>query len=178
VLSTAAGPELASHLKGVRDVLAEEAHRIRGFVEATRKIAPAASGLVKLEPDILKRVERLRELWSCDIQVEVSPPDLRASLTTTRNISHMIGEAVANAARHGRARLVKVRIESRADRILLGVQDDGNGFENLTGGFSAADLATENAGPKSLKARVDDLGGTLYLSSSTNGTSITVELPA
>jgi signal transduction histidine kinase len=55
-------------------------------------------------------------------------PDVRVDPRTRDELVRIAGEAVANAARHGRARTVRLEL-TNASRITLRVADDGVGFE-------------------------------------------------
>ncbi len=177
VASVTAPEQTQQQIRLVREVLADEAQRIRSYVEATRAIAPAPTGLVLVERDLRKRVARLRELWDCHIELSIDPTDLKTSLTTARNIGHMITECVSNAVRHGRATRINVAIQRLTSGISMSVTDNGTGIEGLLGAYDTSVEAAGAHAPLSLKSRADELGGVLYLSSSSNGTNITVEFP-
>jgi signal transduction histidine kinase len=178
VLSTTLPPETQQQLRSIRDVLADEAQRIRTYVEANRAIAPSVTGLVLLAPEVHKRIKRLRDLWGCDIELTIEPTDLNASLTTARNVGHMIAEGVSNAVRHGRASRIQIHISKQGAGLSLSIRDNGHGFENLSGSYDLSEQSIGGNGPDSLKSRVEECGGTLYLSSSPQGANLTVELPA
>jgi signal transduction histidine kinase len=176
VVSTTLPPEAQQPLRSIRDVLADEAQRIRTYVEANRAIAPSATGLVLLAPEVQKRIKRLRDLWGCEVELTVEPVDLNASLTTSRNVGHMIAEGVSNAVRHGRASRIQIQISKSETGLLLSIRDNGHGFENLSGSYDLNERSIGGNAPDSLKSRVEECGGTLYLSSSPQGTNLTVEL--
>ena len=161
-----------STLDGVRDLLAEEARRIRSFVEETRSTGAPVTGIMPLAPEIEKRVDGLRRQWDCTINLKLQPPNMEASVSRAREIGHLISEAVSNAIRHGSACEVQIEIHQTSDQLEIRVLDNGSGFDNLSG----SEL-TLMPGPLSLRSRVDELGGTLFLSSSHSGTDITIHLP-
>jgi NarL family two-component system sensor histidine kinase LiaS len=159
-------------LDGVRDLLAEETRRIRSFVEETRSTSAPVTGIMPLAPEIEKRVDGLRRQWGCTINLKLQPPNMGASVSRVREIRHLISEAVSNAVRHGSACEVQIEIHQTSDQLEIRVLDNGSGFDNLSG----SEL-TLMPGPLSLRSRVDELGGTLFLSSSHLGTDITIHLP-
>ena len=55
------------------------------------------------------------------------------------------------------------------------IRDNGSGFGTLAG--ADTEDVPEAAGPLSLRSRVDDLAGTLFLTSSQHGTEILIEVP-
>lgn len=178
VLSVTAPETAQDQLTRVRAVLADEVQRIRAFVEATRVHVEPTTGLVRLADDLRPRVLRLRELWLCQIELSIEPPDLNTSITAARNIGHMVAEAVSNAVRHGEAARVDIDIERVDENITLRIRDNGRGFKSLTAPLGRATSLAARMPPLSLKSRIEELGGRLYLTSSDEGTSLTIELPA
>ena len=73
-------------------------------------------------------------------------------------------EALSNAARHSGAKNVRVALENRSGRAVLIMADDGCGFD--------PDRATGGYGLKSMRERVQALGGTLDITSGGNGTTV------
>jgi signal transduction histidine kinase len=122
-------------------------------------------------------VENSQRRWGCEVDLTITPPDLKGSLSVARSIRHMLNEAVSNAVRHGRASRVEADIASREDRIMLSIQDDGIGFVDLDGSYTQKQLVSGNLGPLSLRSRVEELGGVLYLTSTPTGSNITIEFP-
>jgi two-component system, NarL family, sensor histidine kinase LiaS len=78
-------------------------------------------------------------------------------------------EALSNAARHSGAARVHVALNAQAGQVAMTVADDGRGFD--------PDKATGGFGLKSMRERVQSLGGTLEIRSGGNGTQITATLP-
>lgn len=178
VISATAPGGAQDQLGRVRAVLADEVQRIRSFVDQTRAPARPTTGLVRLKDDLEPRISRLRELWPCQIDLTAEPPDVSASLTTARNIGHMVAEAVSNAVRHGKASQVDISIERVNERITLRIDDNGRGFKSLTTPLEHVSPVGTQAGPLSLKSRIEDLGGRFFLTSSDQGTSVIMQLPA
>jgi nitrate/nitrite-specific signal transduction histidine kinase len=83
----------------------------------------------------------------------------------------IIQEAMTNAARHGDAHHVLLRMWLAADRLLVEVQDDGVGFSPS---FDAA----QSAGLTGMRERAHLVGGTLEIESSPGaGTRVAIDLP-
>jgi signal transduction histidine kinase len=81
---------------------------------------------------------------------------------------YVVSEALANAAKHARASIIDVCLESDDGNLVLSVRDDGVGGADLGGGSGLAGLAD----------RVEALGGSFDVRSEPgNGTRITAELP-
>jgi signal transduction histidine kinase len=80
-------------------------------------------------------------------------------------------EALANVRKHAAAEQVSVCLRYSASQVRLEVSDDGAGFDpdQVTGGF----------GLSGMRARVDEVGGTVTVRSArAQGTSVVVEVPA
>jgi len=85
---------------------------------------------------------------------------------------HICQEALANVAKHARAKSVKILVWTTHDRVLMEIHDDGQGFDpqkiQLTLGHGIANMQT----------RARNVGGDLEISSATGeGTSIMVWVP-
>jgi signal transduction histidine kinase len=167
--------ELHAKLKMVRSLLTEESARVRSFVDGVRD-KPLTGGIVDLNHELEKRVERLRDQWVCEIVYSASAEEVPVPLSTASAMRDLLSESVSNAVRHGRATKVEAGLSRAGGRVLLQIKDNGNGFDNLSGSFTLEDLTASGAGPLSIRSRVDDLGGTFFLTSSGEGADIRVEL--
>jgi NarL family two-component system sensor histidine kinase LiaS len=78
-------------------------------------------------------------------------------------------EALSNAARHSGAANVHVALNAQGGQAIMTVADDGRGFD--------PDKATGGFGLKSMRERVQSLGGALEIRSGGNGTQITAVMP-
>jgi signal transduction histidine kinase len=80
----------------------------------------------------------------------------------------VVSEALTNAAKHGHASRVTVRVETARDVLRVGIRDDGIGGAQFGRG----------SGLVGLKDRVEALGGEITLQSEpAAGTSLSIELP-
>ena len=83
-------------------------------------------------------------------------------------------EAIMNAVRHARARLIKVELKFGDDALVLRVTDDGAGF-NVE---AQSNELSGHYGLISMKERAGEAGGTLNVASSVDaGTQVTFVLP-
>ena len=81
---------------------------------------------------------------------------------------YVVSEALTNAAKHGHASSVTVRVEAAPDLLRVGIRDDGVGGAQFGRG----------SGLVGLKDRVEALGGGITLQSEpAAGTSLSIELP-
>ena len=96
------------------------------------------------------------------------------TLTQTQSMTlfHICQEALANAAKHAKAQNVQISLWATDDRILMEINDDGNGFD--------MDSMSSNIGHglANMHTRANALGGEADISSSLKeGTTILVWIP-
>src|SRR5215469_12984374 len=106
------------------------------------------------------------------VEVNVTGAPLRLSAAIEMNLLRIAQEAVANAIRHGRARVVNAVLEYDEDKVSLSVTDDGCGFRpqdlSPSGHFGLLDM----------RERAHSMGSTLQVESEPDrGTRIAVEIP-
>jgi signal transduction histidine kinase len=123
--------------------------------------------------ELRRRVERQ---WGLRVMLEADETLGRLPRELAQDVRLMVHEAVVNAARHGRAKSVKVRAAARDGRVRIVVADDGRGL-SFHGRREHAALSAGGGGPVSLWSRVDALGGTLTIDSSERGVHLEILLP-
>ncbi len=133
--------ELRDLARGIRPALLSE----RGLREAITSLAARAG---------------VPTTVTCDLNGEVP--------TAVETAAYfVVGEALANVAKHAQAQAASVRVERRGTRLEVEVRDDGRGGANPDG-----------SGLTGLRKRVEALDGTLFLSSPAGGpTIVRAELP-
>jgi signal transduction histidine kinase len=95
---------------------------------------------------------------------------------TTINLYRIIQEALTNVWRHARAEKVSIRLVASYPRIILRLEDDGQGF-NVAEKVSLSQL-DKRMGLLGMKERVAYLGGEMHLESRLKqGTKISIEIP-
>jgi signal transduction histidine kinase len=144
----------------------------RALTESRRAIAalsePFDRPLGEALGDAVREVAE-RERTHVALTVE---PGLRSTLTQREALVRIACEAVTNAARHGGAPLVRVRLGREGDGLRMRVSDTGTGFDpddprSVDGGF----------GLVSMRERARRAGGRLRISSAPGrGTDVEVEL--
>lgn len=113
-------------------------------------------------PDLDGEVAAARRALDTAGVIAVLPDDTSVAGTNSHLFSWVIREAVTNVVRHAEASRCEVTMSGDRVRVV----DDGVGFEGAAGG------AADGEGLAGLRARVEDAGGTLTLSSRTgSGTS-------
>ena len=107
-----------------------------------------------------------------NVNVRVSGAPVRLPTPIEMNLLRIGQEAVANAIKHGRARVVSAILEYNEDKVRLSVTDDGRGFRlqeaTPSGHFGLLDM----------RERADSMGCVLQIESEPDcGTKIVVEIP-
>jgi signal transduction histidine kinase len=86
------------------------------------------------DENLMQGIRRLVSEFRANTLVEVhlkGPKDdlQNLPLSQATALFHICQEALANTAKHARARMVEVTVWTTADRALLEVRDDGRGFD-------------------------------------------------
>ena len=134
--------ELRELARGIHPVILSEG----GLGPALKALARRSAVPVELEVDVLTRLPERVEVASYFV----------------------VSEALANTAKHARASVAHVDVETVGNLLHVSIRDDGLGGANPAGG----------SGLIGLTDRVQALGGTLtMLSPPGGGTTMRVELP-
>ncbi len=158
---------------------AEETSRlvclIEAAIEQTRSLSRGLSP-VELKPDRLR--ENFQELAArsssqfkvaCRFECDPATPLPDAEVAT--QLFHIAEEAVANAARHGRAQIINICLDIAEHELALTITDDGVG---LPANF----LQANGMGLRVMAYRADLIGATFEIEPlSTRGTRIACTLP-
>jgi signal transduction histidine kinase len=150
---------------------------IKGLVESTVRLVRNMALLLRpsmlddlgLIPALKWQARESSKTTSMDVTVtaELDSDELPDEYKTC--IYRVVQEALHNCARHSHARSVRIRVEQAPDRLLLSIQDDGQGFDALH---------TKGLGLLGIQERVTRLGGTCQVHSQLgHGTTLSVELP-
>lgn len=111
--------------------------------------------------------------WSrrAGITAEVSVQEA-SSLSTEQeeNVFRVAQEALTNVARHSNADKVSVHLVQDTRQVCLRIQDNGQGFE-------MAKVTRKGFGIASMHERIEASQGTIHISSTAEGTGVTVTIP-
>jgi signal transduction histidine kinase len=101
------------------------------------------------------------------VQAELASDELPDDYKTC--IYRVVQEALHNCTKHSRATTVRIGVEQERDRLLLDIQDDGQGFDARQ---------TKGLGLLGIHERITRLGGTCHVHSQPGiGTVLSVSLP-
>lgn len=114
-----------------------------------------------------------RRLFQLEVDLHVDPAIDESQLPEIlgANLYRIAQEAVTNAARHGRARTVRIDLERIDGDVLLRVTDDGVGFD-------PASSSNRGMGLRTMMRRAEVLGGVMEIDSEPGrGTVLRCRLP-
>lgn len=136
--------------------------------------------LLELRPVLLENqtlpdgIAALAEMYAVRLGITVQlhieplllPPNLEQALL------RIAQEGIANAVRHANATMITLALRHEGARIVFMISDDGIGFD-------PAEHHTSGLGLRLMRERVEELGGTLVISSAPGqGTRLLVQLPS
>jgi signal transduction histidine kinase len=107
--------------------------------------------------------------------VRLCAPDASPRVTglVLHEVPFLVSEAMTNAVRHGKARVIEVEIAVVDDRLRIIVADDGVGL-----GAAASDPASGGSGVLGMHERARRMGGELVIApAQPTGTRVTLEVP-
>jgi signal transduction histidine kinase len=150
---------------------------IKGLVEGTVRVVRSMALLLRpsmlddlgLVPALKWQARESSKSTFMDVTVaaELDSDELQDEYKTC--IYRVVQESLHNCARHSRATSVRIRVEQEPDRLLLTIQDDGQGFDVRE---------TKGLGLLGIQERVTRLGGKCKVHSQPgSGTILSVELP-
>jgi signal transduction histidine kinase len=140
--------------------------RSKGLVAGLRSLA-AGLGPADLRTTGLEdSLSRLGAGFEGRLDLDVNAPDLPDGLAAATYF--ICAESITNAVKHAAATEVCVKVERRADRVMISIVDDGAGGASIEAG----------SGLRGLADRASALGGSLVIDSPPDGgTRVSVDLP-
>lgn len=164
LLLTRRYPEVEGLARVAQDAVARSREAIENLRIAD---GPLSSAVGEVAGGLAERHEAALEL-ELDEEADIRP-ELRSE------VLFVLREAISNAARHGGARTIYVRLRRREDAAVeLAIADDGRGFDVA----AASEDPEAGFGLASMRGRVQRLGGDLEIRSERGrGTSVTVVIP-
>lgn len=156
-------------LAQVRQSAREAMTEMEAMLEQLRVAPLGNTGLVEA---IRKQCEALAFRTGAIVDVEIGPLPADDALEPGAHqaIFRIVQEALANIGRHARAHRVRVSLQATSVRLVIGIQDDGRGFDpgSPPGGM----------GMHNMRTRAREIGGSLELESGDRtGTRVTLSVP-
>ena len=157
-------PRLAAQADDLGRATSEAMMQIRTLVQGLMPVAPDREGLRDALTDLTAEVSRLSGIH-CTFDFD--DPVTVADESVATHLYRIAQEALNNAIRHARARVIELRLDEIDGKVSLSIADDGCGFDpaRRTGGF----------GLNTIAYRASIIGYHLHIVSSVgNGTMIKV----
>jgi signal transduction histidine kinase len=155
-----------SHVETVKGLVENTVRVVRNMALLLRPSMLDDLGLI---PALKWQARESAKRTSMDVTVatELDSDNLPDEYKTC--IYRVVQEALHNCARHSHATAVRIRVEQRSERLMLIIQDDGQGFDVRH---------MKGLGLLGVQERVAHLGGTCNIHSKPgHGTILTVKLP-
>ena len=170
-----ATPEQAvAGLTTLQQTVKNEGAELRQIVTDLRPLRVQSADLVDLRRGF---AERYRNESTIALDLLIDSAQLRAPDRVCREIFQIYREALNNIKKHAKASHVVVKLSQDDSRLVLVVDDNGEGF-SFAGRFTADELDRLRLGPISIKERTRTVGGVLTVESNPgHGARLTIEVP-
>ena len=171
-LESMGGPasEIAERLAPAKDLSRHAAEQLRAAIYALHRTADESAGPL---PDVLQQLSTVHRPANLHVKVRLQghpvplPPEIEQSML------RWTGEALFNAAAHGKATRALVQLRYQANAVALSVSDNGTGdpaqLRRALRLSFAADLSGRHRGLANMLAMTEELGGTLSIRRSRSG---------
>lgn len=161
-------------LASLQRTVKNESAELRSFVTDLRPVRVQSADLVDLMRGF---AERFRNESRLALDLLVDSAELRAPDRVCREIFQIYREALNNIKKHAKATHVVVKLSQDDSRLLLVVDDNGEGF-SFAGKFTGDELDRLRLGPISIKERTRTVNGDLTVESNPgHGARLTIEVP-
>ena len=170
-----ATPEQAvAGLAALQQTVKNEGAELRQIVTDLRPLRVQSADLVDLMRGF---AERYRNESTVALDLLIDSAQLRAPDRVCREIFQIYREALNNIKKHAKASHVVVKLSQDDSRLVLVVDDNGEGF-SFAGRFTADELDRLRLGPISIKERTRTVGGVLTVESNPgHGARLTIDVP-
>lgn len=151
------------------------AGQIRDVIGQTRSLARGLSPVVLESEGLMAALAELaahtKKLFRVECRFDCPAPVYIHDLITATHLFRIAQEAVTNAIKHGKAKTIEISLESKLDKIILSVRDNGIGF-------SQKPAKTKGMGLRIMQYRAGMIGAALLTQKqSRGGTAIICFLP-
>ncbi|HKT48284.1 MAG TPA: sensor histidine kinase [Candidatus Acidoferrales bacterium] len=161
-------------LSDLQQTVRNEGADLRAFVTDLRPVRVQSADLVDLMRGF---AERFRNESTLALDLLIDSAELRAPDRVCRELFQIYREALNNIKKHAKASHVVVKLSQDDSRLVLVVDDNGEGF-SFAGRFTGDELDRLRLGPISIKERARTVGGVLTVESNPgHGARLTVEVP-
>lgn len=155
-------------IRDLRAMVKNSLSEVRRIIYDLRPMALDDLGLI---PTLAKYLKTFQEHTGMPISFQNIGKEERLPATLEIAIFRFVQEAVQNAHKHAKPKLVQVKMEVKATKVLLVIKDDGKGFDQ-------SEKKEGSFGLLGMRERVNMLKGELTIESKINGgTLILLAIP-
>jgi len=166
--------QAASSLANLQQTVRNEGAELRHMVTDLRPLRVQSADLMDLMRGF---AERYRNESALALDLIIDSLELHAPDRVCREIFQIYREALNNIKKHAKASHVVVKLSQDDSRLVLVVDDNGEGF-SFAGKFTGDELDRLRLGPISIKERTRTVGGVLTVESNPgHGARLTIEIP-
>jgi signal transduction histidine kinase len=166
--------QVEGSLGNLQHTVKNEGAELRHMVTDLRPLRVQSADLYDLMRGF---AERYRNESTLALDLLIDSADLHAPDRVCREIFQIYREALNNIKKHAKASHVVVKLSQDDSRIVLVVDDNGEGF-SFAGKFTGDELDRLRLGPISIKERTRTVGGVLTVESNPgHGARLTIEVP-
>jgi signal transduction histidine kinase len=174
-----AGSPIYARLEHAKRLTAAAMRRLRSSLQSLREGENAPDEDL---PDMLRRLQPPLPADQLDVSVEVTGPPVPLTAAARRSLFQVASEGVFNAAVHGGARRVVIRLSYGRGAVALCVADDGRGkpkaLRKIIRGEVPGTSGGYHMGLTDIAARAEEMGWTLRADrSDLGGIALQVLLP-
>jgi len=171
----AQAPETAAEaLASLQKTVRNETEELRQLVTDMRPLRVQSADLVDLMRGF---AERFRTESGPALDLLIDSAQLQIPDRICRDLFQVYRESLHNVKKHAHATHVVVKLWQNDTRVILVVDDNGDGF-SFAGRFTGDELDRLRLGPISIKERTRSMGGVLTVESTPgHGSRLTVEIP-
>jgi signal transduction histidine kinase len=163
------GRKIAERLVPAKDLSRHAAEQLRAAIYALHRADESAGPL----PVMLQRLSTVHGPANLHVKVMLAGCPIPLPPNIEQSMLRWTGEALFNAAAHGKATRATVRLRYLADAVALSVSDNGTGdpaqLRRALRLSCAADLSGRHRGLANMLAMAEELGGTLSIRGSRSG---------
>jgi signal transduction histidine kinase len=166
--------QAVSGLANLQQTVKNEGAELRQIVTDLRPLRVQSADMVDLMRGF---AERYRNESAIALDLLIDSAELHAPDRVCRELFQIYREALNNIKKHAKASHVVVKLSQDDSRIVLVVDDNGEGF-SFAGRFTGDELDRLRLGPISIKERTRTVGGVLTVESNPgHGARLTIEVP-
>lgn len=147
------------------------ATHVRDVISQTRSLARGLSPLVLESEGLMAALAELaastEKLFGVKCRFECPTPVYIHDLIIATHLFRIAQESVTNAVKHGKAREIEITMETKLEKIILTIRDNGSGF-------SQPSTKTKGMGLRIMQYRAGMIGATLLFQRQSKGGSAVI----